>query len=347
MRYMTLTMRLQGKILILGLILGSVSATQAEDFSSELPEPMQGLAELPLHAAQGEFGIELSSDGRIEALRFPQGDCVSYTGARRVRTSCANGAPLPQQAPLSPIRLGVDPLKLHERANFVRKKDDFKYFEEKIQPEAVLPANRSHLSVDSQQALLAQIAKLKTCAPAAFALLAKLKFDGRIQTSNAISDTEAALVPYEKAPPILLSGRWVSALTEGEMGWTPLREHLIKADEDSISIRKRYFGSDAITIQALGEPSRDWWFLLGLLHEAGHVLQNAEAQTIDAMIYYGFAGWISTEIMISQAGWGSIDPMVKDEYLRTTAQADLWKEQVETGATYFALDLLAGCPVKL
>ncbi len=203
------------------------------------------------------------------------------------------------------------------------------------------------LSGAGRDALDAHISALAPCAPAAAGQLRALRDQGRILHAPAVPAVAAAVVPFGADSPILLSTQWIDAW-EGRSDWLPWRHLRDDQDPDEIrEIREQYLGDVTADAERIGNPTPAWRFLVSLLHEMGHTIQHQDPRSLLARDAYGFPAWYLSRILMAQAMYGSLDPALKRRHDQAQKRLRAWKQRIESGATYFALDALAACPPSL
>jgi hypothetical protein len=306
------------------------------------------------------------SEGRITRLMLADGDTVLYTHpsngtVERVRFEDSNHDGRLQSGKESLLQLGHSQMfassvlssdrlrlttpKLQALVQPVRADEDYPRYLEELATDFLSPANTASLSKVALSALEHQLDLLETCAPEAAHALRALLLAGRIRHSPDCP--EAAIADTRDGGVIYLSGPWVKAL-EGHSSFTPIAHFMQSQAVEAREIRRRYFGSSSVSLESLGTPSRTWLFLLGLVHELGHIVQfeDLERYTMARDLYtFDLVGL--TRIMQAQAPFGGVSRGYPERHAELFTRMTGWKQSVESGATYFALDSLAGCPADL
>ena len=282
------------------------------------------------YSASGEISRELFADRNRNGTRA-RGDAVEALPPE--------GAPASWGAHLPPFRPRGVPVDLAARVAAAHAHESFaEYNEQALSPETYGTEVRD-LPEAAVQAIQAQIASIAACAPEGAALLTSLLEAGRIHEAPAMPGIYGAVVPASGDADILLGPNWVGYLAApGE--WFPFQN---KFAEDEAETRARYFGDSSVTEARLGNPSRRWFGILGLLHETGHVLQRDWSSWADLRDVMGFEYYLPSKIVLAQAQGGWSDPARIRVYEAVGRIFERWKTDVEAGATTFALDLLAAC----
>lgn len=329
-------MRMSIRILIALLIFGSASA----------------------QAAPAKLILKRHAQGALTRMSLPDGDTVLYSAAGKSRFADLNrngrqdqqdptlemGAPgLWPVEHLSPIRFTVSIEAARKKAAQLRLETGFADYLARIGGQFTDLSTTRSLSEKASASLQTQIALLESCAPDAARFLQASVSQGSFVHSPG--QQAHAIVHHDSTYPILLNDEWVADL-ENPGSWKPFPWLDSKASEHA-EVRKTYFGTSQVSTQALGKPSKTWLVLLAALHEVGHVIQYSEGsftETRDAAAYpYERIG----KIRNAQAMYGSISKQVEKEYRKAELDYMRWKQDIESGATFFALDALANCPLDL
>lgn len=311
--------------------------------------------------------IEIDRDalGRITRMSLPEGDTLLYKhdaatpirirfedlnfdGRRQPRRERLLGLGRSEMIPsaiFTSDRMILTTSVLEKLTSPIRKSENYSRFLTDIVSDFLKSENTTDLSAQARAALERQLDMLESCnAEVANALRIFLR-GNRIRHSPLLTD--AAIADGHRNGTLYLSTPWVAAL-EGRSDFTPAVRWLQLRDEETGSLRRRYFGSTAVTFETLGNPSRTWLFLLGLIHELGHFVQYEEQNRFDmARDLYTYDLFQLTAIINAQAPYGFVTPGYLERRDKIQFRMEGWKQAVESGANFFALDALAGCAVKL
>lgn len=309
--------------------------------------------------------IDRDLQGRIIRLSLPEGDTVLYKHdsafIQRIRFNDLNfdGRRQPRReqllelgrsemipsAILTSDRMIFDTAVLERLTQPIRKSESYPRFLTDIVSDYLKTENTTDLSVPARAALGRQLDILASCSPDVAAALRAFLNGNRIRHSPLLSD--AAIADGHRNGTIYLSSPWVNAL-EGRSDFTPAVRWLQVRGEDTGDLRRRYFGSKAVTFKTLGDPSRTWLFLLGLVHELGHFVQYESQDRFDmARDLYTYDLFQLTNMINAQAPYGFVTPGYLERRDKIQVRMEGWKQAVESGANFFALDALAACPVKI
>lgn len=339
---------------LLGFLSFAIGAS-ASAYTPDLPLPP------PWPRPPERFELHRDGQGRMTSMSLPEGDSVTYRHGKQgradikrnhfydrtrgVRFNPKRFSTLPNGL-LSPDRMPMTDEELERLTVRIREKESHARFLEEIVSDYLKPENAQDLSAEASETLVRQLELMEGCAPEAASALKRFARENRIRHSPMLH--EAAVADNRRDGAIYLSTQWVRAL-EGRSDFTPgVRWLQIRDSDDTSMLRRRYFGSSRVSLASLGNPSRTWLFMLGIVHELGHFVQYENLERFNrARDLYTFDLFGLTKIINAQAMYGAVSHGYLKRRDRLQFRMEGWKQSVESGANFFALDALAGCPAKI